>query len=144
MPLPSYRAWRFVHPDFDAAAPGSSGLQFLPSCGIAMVDGANAVRQSLMLLLSTQPGERIMRPEFGCDLHRLVFEPNDETTAGLAIHYVRTAIARWEPRVEILGLDAEAAADDLSRLDIVLDYRVRVLLVTDRIVFPVSMSPMEA
>lgn len=144
MPLPSYRAWRFVHPDFDAAAPDSSGLQFLPSCGIAMVDGANAVRQSLMLLLSTQPGERIMRPEFGCDLHRLVFEPNDETTAGLAIHYVRTAIARWEPRVEILGLDAEAAADDLSRLDIVLDYRVRVLLVTDRIVFPVSMSPMEA
>jgi phage baseplate assembly protein W len=111
---------------------------------MAMVDGASAVRQSLMLLLSTQPGERIMRPEFGCDLHRLVFEPNDQTTAGLAMHYVRTAIARWEPRVEILGLDAEAAADDLSRLDIVLDYRVRVLLVTDRIVFPVSMSPMEA
>ena len=86
MPLPSYRAWRFVHPDFDTAAPGSSGLQFLPNCGRAMVDGASAVRQSLMLLLSTQPGERIMRPEFGCDLYRLVFEPNDETTAGLAIH----------------------------------------------------------
>jgi phage baseplate assembly protein W len=124
--------------------PQSSGLQFLPSCGMAMVDGVGAVRQSILLLLSTRPGERVMRPEYGCDLYRLVFEPNDATTAGLAIHYVRTSIARWEPRVEILRLDAGAAVDDPCRLDIVLDYRVRIVLVTDRIVFPVHLSPMEA
>ncbi len=144
MPSPSYRAWRFVHPDFDMAGPGSTGLQFLPSCGTAMVEGAGAVRQSILLLLSTRPGERVMRPDYGCDLHRLVFEPNDATTAGLAIHYVRTALARWEPRVDILRLDADAAMDEPSRLDIVLDYRVRIALVTDRIVFPVHLSPMEA
>jgi phage baseplate assembly protein W len=143
MPLPTYRAWRFVHPDFDSGMP-SSGLQFLPSCGMAMVEAASAVRQSIMLLLSTRPGERIMRPAFGCDLHRLVFETCDATTAGLAIHYVRQAITRWEPRAEILRLDADVAPDDPNRLDIVLDYRVRFLHATDRIVFPVNLSPMEA
>lgn len=143
MPLPSYRAWRFVHPDFDRGADGY-GLQFLPTCGTAMVDGPAAVRQSIMLLLSTRPGERVMRPAYGCDLHRLVFEPNDATTAGLAIHYVREAITRWEPRVEILWLDAEPAAEDPGRLDITLDYRVRSVRVSDRIVFPVNLTQSEA
>jgi len=46
-------------------------------------------------------GERVLRPEYGCDLHRLVFSPNDATTAGLAVHYVRAALLRWEPRIEI-------------------------------------------
>ncbi len=87
MSLPSYRAWRFVHPDFDRDNP-PSGLRFLPTCGIAMIEGAQAVRQSLMLLLSTRPGERVMRPDYGSNLHRLLFEPNDATTAGMEIHYV--------------------------------------------------------
>ncbi len=143
MPLPSYRAWRFVHPDFDLGAP-AHGLQFLPTCGVAMVEGTGAVRQAIMLLLSTRPGERVMRPDYGCDLHRLVFEPNDATTAGLAIHYVREAITRWEPRVEILHLDAEPPSADPGRLDITLDYRVRIVRVTDRIVFPVNLTQSEA
>ncbi len=143
MPLPSYRTWHFVHPDFDLGVP-THGLQFLPTCGVAMVDGPGAVRQSILLLLSTRPGERVMRPEYGCDLYRLVFEPNDATTAGLAIHYVREAVNRWEPRAEILRLDAEPAADDPGRLDITLDYRVRVVRVADRIVFPVSLTQSEA
>ncbi len=47
-----------------------------------------------------------MRPEYGCVLRRMVFAPNDDTTAGLAIHYVRTALERWGPRIEILRIDA--------------------------------------
>ena len=47
-----------------------------------------------------------MRPTYGCYLRRLLFAPNDDTTAGLAIHYVRSAIERWEPRIDILALDA--------------------------------------
>ena len=65
-----------------------------------------SVRQAILLLLSTRPGERVMRPTYGCDLHRLVFSPNDDTTAGLAIHYVRQALERWEPRIEVIRLDA--------------------------------------
>jgi phage baseplate assembly protein W len=77
------------------------------------------------MLLSTAPGERVMRPGYGCDLQRLVFAPNDETTAGLAIHFVRQAIERWEPRVEILSLDAGRNPERPEVLDIQLEYRVR-------------------
>jgi hypothetical protein len=56
-----------------------------------MVAEQAAVRQSILLLLTTVPGERVMRPDYGCDLQKLVFSPNDATTHGLAIHYVRRA-----------------------------------------------------
>lgn len=119
-----HRAWRFVHPDLDA--PGERpGLGVAPSGGVAMVEGDAAVRQGLLLLLSTVPGERVMRPDYGCEIHRLVFSPNDATTAGLAIHYVRRAITRWEPRVLLLDVDAARHPEAPDRLDVVVRYRVR-------------------
>lgn len=93
--------------------------------GIQLVQGDAAVRQSIMLLLTTIPGERVMRPDYGCPLHRLIFWPNDATTAGLAIHYVRQAIRRFEPRVQIVRLDAGAHPDDPAILRVTLEYRVR-------------------
>jgi hypothetical protein len=58
-------------------------------------------------------------------LHRLVFSPNDATTHGLAIFYVRRALQRWEPRIDILRLDADADKNDPGRMDLVLEYRIR-------------------
>jgi len=92
---------------------------------VAMVSGDDSVRQALLLLLSTIPGERVMRPTYGSELHRLVFAPNDQTTAGLAIHYVRRAVSRWEPRVDIVDVDAGPHPDLPDQLVIRLDYRVR-------------------
>jgi phage baseplate assembly protein W len=69
-----------------------------------------------------------MRPEYGCLIHRLVFAPNDDTTAGLAIFYVRRALEKWEPRIDILRLDANRSAEVPEKLDIVLEYRVRAAL----------------
>lgn len=103
-----------------------------------MVEDGASVRQSILLLLSTRPGERVMRPDYGTDLHRLVFSPNDNTTAGLAIHYVRRTLTRWEPRIDILRIDAGPSPDDPSRLNIVVDYRTRSTQRVDRI--GVSMS----
>lgn len=93
--------------------------------GVQLVQGDAAIRQSIMLLLTTIPGERVMRPDYGCPLHRLIFWPNDATTAGLAIHYVRQAIRRFEPRVQIVHLDAGAHPLDPAILLITLQYRVR-------------------
>jgi phage baseplate assembly protein W len=93
--------------------------------GIQLVRGDLAIRQSIMLLLTTVPGERVMRPDYGCPLNRLIFWPNDATTAGLAIHYVRQAIRRFEPRVRIVRLDAGANPRDPAALLITLEYRVR-------------------
>ncbi len=122
----TWRGIRFLVPGFDAPAAGEgAGLAVTPQGRLATVADRAAVRQALLLLLSTRPGERVMRPGYGCDLFKLVFWPNDDTTAGLAIHYVRQAVLRWEPRVDRLEVDATRNPDDPARLDITLAYRVR-------------------
>ena len=135
---PRYRAWRFLHPDADAKE-GEPGLRINARGGIAMVEEQESVRQAIFLLLSTVPGERVMRPDYGCHLHRLVFAPNDDTTAGLAIHYVRRAIERWEPRVEIMRLDATRTAEEPNRLDLLLEYRVRASQRVELLTYSVSL-----
>jgi phage baseplate assembly protein W len=121
--LPLYRTFAFQHPDIESAQ--GSGLLLRARGDVAMVEMGESVRQAIFLLLTTVPGERVMRPDYGCDLHQLVFSPNDETTAGLAIHYVRRALDLFEPRAEVVRVDAAANPDDPGRLDVTLDYRVR-------------------
>jgi uncharacterized protein len=133
MKSPQRAGWLFSGVEFAGAAAElvqPEGLTLTPAGRVAMVSGDDAIRQSIMLLLTTLPGERVMRPDFGCPLHRLLFAPNDATTAGLAIHYVRQAVVRFEPRVDIVSLDAGAAnsadgSDDGSKLIISLVYRVK-------------------
>ena len=137
---PRSRSWRFRVPRLDAPPGEPVGLVVDPAGAIDTVEDDEAVRQSLLMLISTRPGERVMRPEYGCDLHRLVFAPNDDTTAGLAIHFVRQAVERWEPRVEILRVDANRDPDDPTRLAIVLDYRVRATLQADSIEVEVDLQ----
>src|SRR5262245_66566009 len=144
MTIARYRSFRFVLPSVlwreEEKPTLSAGLQVTPAGKIDMVEDDEAVRQAILMLLATSPGERVMRPDYGCLLRRVIFSPNDDTTAGLAIHYVRTALERWEPRIEILRLDAGTA---LSRRDaakdeegdnpddpngllvVVLEYRIR-------------------
>lgn len=123
MSAPVFRAFAFQHPDLPSGE--GTGLVLASSGQVAMVDMSESVRQAIFILLTTIPGERVMRPEYGCDLAQLVFSPNDETTAGLAIHYVRRALDLFEPRVEVVRIDAGANPDDAGRLDVVLDYRIR-------------------
>jgi phage baseplate assembly protein W len=141
MTLERYRAWRFVHPDLVAAeGTPAGGLQVTSGGGIDTVSGDASIRQAILLLLSTSPGERVMRPTYGCHLRRLVFSPNDDTTAGLAIHYVRTALDAWEPRIDILKLDAQRRGDTPEVLEIVLVYRVRETNRTDILTYAVSLT----
>src|SRR5262245_55772047 len=103
MNTPRFRAWRFLYPELDAPEP-SAGMRFTPRGGIDLAEGNESVRQAILLLLSTRPGERVMRPDYGCLIHRLLFAPNDDTTAGLAIYYVQRALDRWEPRIDVIRL----------------------------------------
>jgi uncharacterized protein len=139
MSMPRYRALALVHPDFDPDA-GPPGLRTAAGGGLASVTDAAEVRQSLLLLLSTRPGERVNRPDYGCRLFQLVFEPAGDTTAGLAVHYVRRAIERWEERITIVSLDAGRAPEDPALLDISLHYRIRATSHEDRlnVVVPVQ------
>jgi hypothetical protein len=81
-----------------------------------------------------------MRPDYGCDIHRLVFWPNDDTTAGLAIHYVRQAIARLEPRIDVVRLRAGRSLEDPGRLEIDLHYHVRGTGRADFVSFNLSLA----
>ncbi|MGC9347461.1 MAG: GPW/gp25 family protein [Anaerolineae bacterium] len=134
-----HRAWLFLHPDLDVSEP-EAGLQIAPRGNIAMVEGGDSVRQAILLLLSTMPGERVMRPEYGCNLHQLVFAPNDDTTAGLAIHYVQRALERWEPRIEILRLDAGRNPHRPELLDLVLEYRVLATQRVEELTFSLNLA----
>lgn len=112
---------RFAHPDFDHET--VSGLTVSPTGALQLASGPELLRQALLMLLSTTPGERVMRPRYGCDLLSLAFSHNDETTAGLAVHYVREAIERFEPRARIVRLAATRPTDAPHQLHIVLEYQ---------------------
>lgn len=130
------QGWLFAPPGGPALAANGA---------VATVSGPALIRQSLMILLGTVPGERVMRPDYGCPLDRLVFAPNDATTAGLAIHYVRQALRRWEPRVEILRLDAGPPPQGPAEtLRIWLDYRIRQTLERGSLSFTLDLGAPDA
>jgi uncharacterized protein len=134
---PNSRGFRFSHPDLDEPP---AGMRVGPRGAPDLVEGMEAVRQAVLLLLSTTPGERVMRPDYGCDLHRLLFAPNDATTAGLAIHYVRRALERWEPRIAILRVDAGQDPDQPGVLEVSVDYTVRAVQRRDQVVVALQLN----
>ena len=80
------------------------------------------VRQSLFIILGTAPGERIYRPDFGCRIHDLMFEPNNAITAAAAEVYCEEAIYKYEPRIEHVACTARPNADEPNRLDVRIEY----------------------
>jgi uncharacterized protein len=110
---------------------------------IELVDQEQDVEEAIRIILMTQPGERPMRPEFGTDLHSLVFSPNNAATAGLARRYVVEALRRWEPRIDVVDVDAEVDQNDASRLMISISYRVLATNSERNLVFPFYVIPGE-
>lgn len=80
------------------------------------------VRQSIFIILGTAPGERLMRPQFGCQIHDLMFAPNNDLTAARAEVYCEEAIYKFEPRVEKVACQATPNKDEPNRLDIRIEY----------------------
>ena len=93
------------------------------------------VRHSIWLILATAPGERVMRPDFGCGIHDLVFAVNDAATIGAAVDSVRAALIRWEPRIDLLDVTAEVR-DDGETLWLNIHYRVRATNNLFNLVYP--------
>jgi phage baseplate assembly protein W len=108
-----------------------------PSSGrLALVEGAEVIRRSLLLILSTAPNERLMRPGFGCGIHELVFEPNTPTLRAAVAARVRDGLIRWEPRVDVLEVRADADPREPNLLLIRVDYRVRTNNAVFNLVYP--------
>ncbi|MER5705907.1 GPW/gp25 family protein [Micromonospora sp. NPDC002296] len=109
--------------------------------GMALVDREREIVEAIQLILGTAPGERPMRPEFGCGVHDYVFAPADENTAGRIAFEVRRALDRWEPRIDVhdvvIGFDAE----DAGVLYIDVRYSIRGTNDPRNLVFPFYVIP---
>jgi uncharacterized protein len=95
------------------------------------------------MILLTPKGQRVMRPEFGCNIHELLFAPNNAGTAGLAARYVEEAVGMWEPRVRVLDVTATPDAEDPSRLLIEIKYEIKANNDSRALVFPFYTIPGE-
>ena len=93
------------------------------------------IRQAIRLILETDPGERVMRPDFGAGLQALVFEPMNTTTLALARHRVEQALVTWEPRIDSLTIQV-ATEPPRGRLMIEISYRVRLTNTFYNLVYP--------
>ena len=83
-----------------------------------------SVSQSVQIILATAKGERAMRPDFGSNLHTLLFAPNTGATRAAAAFEVQDALTTWEPRIDVLGVEV-LEGDEPSLLLIEVAYRVR-------------------
>ncbi len=104
--------------------------------GIAVSRQENDINESIRIILSTAKGERRMRPNFGCDIHNLMFAPNNATTWGLASYYVKEALGWWEPRIEVTKIEPEPDPEDHSRLLIKIEYQIKATNDERSIVYP--------
>src|SRR5438552_3350270 len=84
--------------------------------------GEDLIQQSVRLILETAPGERVMRPEFGCGIHELVFEANTSMLHTRIQHRVKDALLKWERRIDVLDVRVEAPQDEPTLLLIRIDY----------------------
>jgi phage baseplate assembly protein W len=111
--------------------------------GIALAHDETDVDQAIQLILGTAPGERPMRPEFGCGVHDFVFDTVDASTVAQMETAIRAALDRWEPRIEVEGLDFGLDGVDRGELVITIIYRLRATNHLRNLVYPFYVIPAE-
>jgi phage baseplate assembly protein W len=107
---------------------------------MSFLGGETKIRQSIWLILSTAPGERLMRPEFGCGIHDLVFQPNTATLRGSVQARVQEALVRWEPRIDVVDVRVETPPEARNYLLIHIDYRIRANNAFYNLVYPLFIT----
>ena len=110
---------------------------------LALARGVEDIEQAIALILGTAPGERPMRPEFGCAVHDVVFDTIDAAIVGKVQTAVHEALERWEPRIEVVELDVEPSDEDAGKLLVGITYRVRATSGRHNLVYPFYVIPAE-
>lgn len=103
---------------------------------IALSRHEEDVHEAVWIILSTAPGERVMRPDFGCGIHEYVFAPNNARTASMVRFRVEEALTYWEPRIDLLEVHVQPDRSDPAVLLIDVEYRVRSTDSRFNLVFP--------
>ncbi|NJM47384.1 MAG: GPW/gp25 family protein [Alkalinema sp. RU_4_3] len=96
-----------------------------------------SVRQSVLIILGTEKGERVMRPDFGCGIYDLVFEPKSAATAGKITHEVQDSLLRFEPRIDVLAVETTSQSLETGEALVVsIRYEVRATNNVFNLVYP--------
>jgi len=103
---------------------------------VALVSAERDIEQSIRIILGTQPGERVMRPEFGCRAHELLFEPHNMTTQSRMKQYVSEALRRWEPRIAVQSVQVRADTALDGAIVVEVNYLVKTTHDRRSIVYP--------
>lgn len=111
-------------------------LQISPRGQVSMAVGATDIEQSIRIILGTMPGERVMRPEFGCRAWELLFEPNHTVSHGMMSIYVQEALAMWEPRIAVQDVQAYRAPEMHNAMLVEVTYTIKTTHDKRSIVFP--------
>jgi phage baseplate assembly protein W len=111
--------------------------------GIALARDETDIEQAIELILGTAPGERPMRPEFGCGVHDFVFDTIDAATVGRLETEIRAALDRWEPRIQVEGIDFDLGRVGEGQLLIEISYRIRSSNHERNLVYPFYVIPAE-
>ncbi|HEX2625727.1 MAG TPA: GPW/gp25 family protein [Candidatus Limnocylindrales bacterium] len=111
--------------------------------GIALVGREREIAEAIRLIVATTPGERPMRPEFGCRINDFVFAPADSMTAAAISAEVTRAVTMWEHRVDVEAVDVLQAPEDQSVFYIDIHYRLKATNSRYNLVFPFYVIPGE-
>ncbi len=122
------RGWAFP-PQFDKA-----------SNSVQTVEKETDIKQSLIILLTTRVGERLLEPLYGCDLTRFLFEPIDTTLKTYMREVIRDAILYFEPRIKLIDIELHVLPNE-GRIDIELDYLIPSVNSRTNLVFPFYLPP---
>lgn len=124
-----------------------SGWSFPPQIdaqgGLSLTNEFSEIDQAIQIILSTAPGQRVMRPTFGCRLHELVFAPNDSQTAAQARRYVEEALGMWEPRIRVTSVNVGPDPNSGHRLLIQIAYELKATHDRRSLVHPFYLIPEE-
>jgi len=110
---------------------------------IRLTDGAADIDAAMAVVLATAPGERVMRPDFGCRIWDLLFEPVTANLLGLMAQAVRDALTQWEPRVIVETVDTVPDREDSAVVSIRVGYRVKATNDRRNLVYPFYVIPHE-
>lgn len=100
----------------------------------------STVREVIWNILLTQPGERLMRPDFGAGLKQFIHKPNNETTRRLMADMALNAVRRWEPRIDILALTVSSEPTQLNKVILTLRYRIKATATEDSLELGLQLS----
>ena len=102
----------------------------------AVTSDDDNIRQSMMVILGTAPGERLMRPNFGCAIHDILFEPNTTVTATKIEYEVKRSLQEFEPRVGDIEVHAMPDSSEPSRMNVNISYTIRKTNTKANLVYP--------